>query len=283
MPHGLDRAFERRVLPWMSYDNMAAAGSVVSSVADMSRWLRMLLNEGSLDGRQILQASTVEELLRPQILISGPGHNPFADEGGYNSYALGWSRGEMHGYQFVSHGGGIFGFPAFMAILPELDIGIVVLANGSTYTPYYPHKEIAARVVDLLLKLPSRNLRDTYLEQHQALATRVESFYQQLNGARKSDEKPNWSPAELVGRYVDKLAGKLDIRYQNGTLRAAIEGAGAFSGTLEHWHGNTFRLWYDGGDGGAFAGTEVTFVADDTGNISHLDGKFLGQYYHVSE
>ena len=40
MPHGVDREGARRVLAWQSYDSMQAAGSVVSSAAEMANWLQ---------------------------------------------------------------------------------------------------------------------------------------------------------------------------------------------------------------------------------------------------
>ncbi|MDH3225305.1 MAG: beta-lactamase family protein, partial [Gemmatimonadota bacterium] len=76
MPHGVDRHGERRVLPWQSYDNLQAAGSVVSSATDMANWLRMHLSGGTYEGIQVLGKSTVEEILAPQILT--PGYFMFA-------------------------------------------------------------------------------------------------------------------------------------------------------------------------------------------------------------
>ena len=64
MPHGFDRDGERRVLPWQSYDNMQAAGSVASSVLDLARWLRMHLDDGRLDGVTVLQPATLADPLR---------------------------------------------------------------------------------------------------------------------------------------------------------------------------------------------------------------------------
>ena len=73
------------------------------------------------------------------------------------TYGLGWSRTTFEGRAYISHGGGIFGFPAYAAMLPEIGAGVVVLANGSLWTPYYPHHEIAARVFAHLLGTEPRD------------------------------------------------------------------------------------------------------------------------------
>ena len=55
----------------------------------------------------------------------------FADDTS-GTYALGWSRTTFEGHPYLSHGGGIFGFPAYVALLPDIAAGVVVLANGRT-------------------------------------------------------------------------------------------------------------------------------------------------------
>jgi len=57
-----------------SVDLVNAAGSVWSSVSDMSKWLRMLLREGvAEDGTRILSEATVNEMFTPQTLVT-PSH-----------------------------------------------------------------------------------------------------------------------------------------------------------------------------------------------------------------
>ena len=123
--------------------------NMVSNVMDMANWLIMQVNAGDFEGVQVLNASTVQEMHAPQI--SSQSTFLFTDEGRPVSYGMGWTRETFNGKTYLSHGGGIFGFPAYAALLPEIKAGIVVLANGSTWTPYYPHQEITARVFSRLL------------------------------------------------------------------------------------------------------------------------------------
>ena len=116
MPHGVDREGARRVLAWQSYDSMQAAGSVVSSAAEMANWLRMHLARGRLGDRAVLGAATVEEMHAPQV-ASGATFL-FADDITSSTYALGWHLTTFEGHPYLSHGGGIFGFPAYVALLP---------------------------------------------------------------------------------------------------------------------------------------------------------------------
>jgi CubicO group peptidase (beta-lactamase class C family) len=278
MPHGRDRRGTRRVLPWMSYDAMAAAGSVVSSVDDMARWLRMHLGGGAFDGIQVLSEQTVTELHAPQIPTTT--YFLFADEP-YATYAMGWSRSRFRNMTLISHGGGIFGFPAYAAFVPEHGIGIVVLANGSTWTPYYPHQDVVAWVLQRLLNLEPEDWHARVNAETEAILERVRQHHEKSETEREDDQPPSLPLAAYAGRYSDDLAGDLDIRLDGGELRLAFPGAGAYSGTLEHWQGDEFRLWHDGGDGGAWASTQVTFLLGESADVNTLDMGFFGVYRRV--
>ena len=155
MPHGTARDGSRRVLSWQSYDAMQSAGSVVSSVTDLTNWIRLHLNRGILDGEVVLSESTISEMHTPQI----PTDEGFVfGDGQRGAYGLGWRLSSFEGRKYVWHSGGIFGFPAYVAMLPEVGVGVAVLGNGALWTPYYPHQEVVARVFARVLGTPDRGL-----------------------------------------------------------------------------------------------------------------------------
>ena len=275
MPHGVDREGDRRVLPWQSYDNLQAAGSVVSSATDMVNWLRMHLAAGTFDGTQVLGPTTVEEILAPQILT--PGYFLFADQG-HDAYGFGWSHGTFQGQTYLSHGGGIFGFPAYVAMLPESGAGVVVLANGSLWTPYYPHQEIAAWVFARLLGVEGRDWHAEGMAATEAILRQVDQAITARDASKIPDTAPALPLEDLAGVYESEVAGSLTVSLGDGGLRLAFPGAGAFSGDLEHWHYNTFMLHYHGGDGQAWASSLATFRIGTGGEVIGLDLARLGEY-----
>ncbi|NNM32601.1 MAG: serine hydrolase [Gemmatimonadetes bacterium] len=275
MPHGMDRDGNRRVISWQSYDNLQAAGNIVSSAADMANWIRMHLAGGTFEGTQVLGDTTLEEILAPQIHT--PGYFMFADEG-YDTYGLGWTRQEFQGRTYVSHGGGIFGFPAYVAMLPELRAGVVVLANGSLWTPYYPHQEIAAWVFARLLGVEGRDWHGEAMARTEAILQQVDRALAARDASRVPDTDPSVALDAFVGTYESDVAGPLTVSLADSGLRLAFPGSGAFSGDLEHWHFDTFMLHYDGGDGQAWANSFATFQIGATGNVTGLDLARLGEY-----
>ena len=277
MPHGLDRDGERRVLSWQSYDNMQAAGSVVSSAAEMANWLRMQLGGGRFEGRAVLSEATVAEMHAP--LVDAGTTFIFADSAA-GTYGLGWSQTTFEGRAYVSHGGGIFGFPAYAAMLPEIGAGVVVLANGSLWTPYYPHQEVAARVFAHLLGTEPRDWHGTVMEQTGAILQQVEQTYAAQDSARVPGTRPSRPIKEYVGRYADLHgAGHAEVADAGeGRLRVHFGEPGTFSGDLEHWNHDVFRLYFDGGDGQAYGSSFVTFTVESEAGVTVMDLGFMGQY-----
>ena len=280
MPHGIDRAGARRILPWQSYDNMQAAGSVVSNAVDMAAWLRMHLAAGRLGDAVVLSPETVAELHSPQIEATT---SFMFSDGSPNFYAMGWHRDGFEGREYVSHGGGIFGFPAYAAMLPELGAGVVVLANGSMWTPYYPHQEIAAWVFAQLLDLDPRDWHAESMVHTAAIMERVEVALAARSTPEVTGTQASLEAAEYTGSFEGDLGERLSVELRGDQLALQYAGAGAFSGVLEHWQDDTFRLFYDGGDGQAFSSSLATFVLGEGGKegIEALDLGQLGRYSRV--
>jgi CubicO group peptidase (beta-lactamase class C family) len=98
--------------------SVAPAGSIHSSVTDMTAWLRFQLGKGAFGGKRLIQEATLAETRTKQIPIHGLG-----------GYGLGWFVRDWNGQPFIEHGGNIDGFSASVGFLPDSDIGYVYLCN----------------------------------------------------------------------------------------------------------------------------------------------------------
>ena len=292
MPHGKYRNTYRKVLPWQSYDNLQPAGSIVSNVVDMANWIRFHINEGKFENQQVISKNNLLEMHKPQI--ENIGYFLFADstnevklgraEGitsSKNYYGLGWSIGTFQREVHLSHGGGIFGFPAFISFLPEKNAGVVVLANGSLWTPYYPHHEITAYIYSKLFDLEQKDLHHIMMNKTNAIIDQVNSLYKTRNSQRNSSAKQTLPIEDYLGLYESKLAGPFEIKLEDTLLRLEFKGKGAFSGQLEHWYDNTFILYFDGGDGQAYESSLITFIIENSKNVTGVDLGSFGRYNRI--
>lgn len=105
-------------LPMFNLEPIGPAGSVNSNVVDMAQWLRLQLGGGEVDGKRVISNERLLETWSPQIEI-----------GGGADYGLGWMLREHDGRKVVEHGGAIDGFTAEVALIPEENLGYVLLMN----------------------------------------------------------------------------------------------------------------------------------------------------------
>lgn len=61
-------------IPFCRIDNLAPAGSISSSVNDMSKWETMQLANGKFEGRQIVPASAIAQTRWPHSILGNGGH-----------------------------------------------------------------------------------------------------------------------------------------------------------------------------------------------------------------
>ena len=107
----------------------------------------------------------------------------------------------------VYHGGGIFGFPAFVAFFPDDGLGVAVMANGSTISPYYPHQEVVQWVAQRMLDLPPRDVHSETL----AAIAGIQAMYEDAIEKRKAEADasvpPTLAAKAYSGEYVSGAEG----------------------------------------------------------------------------
>ncbi len=109
------------------YRSAAPAGWVMSSAEDMGRWLSLFINEGQLDGKQIVEQDTIRELLSPAV--------SFEKDGYPAEYAMGWIiLTDNNGTKRLWHAGNTPSYLADILILPDYKTGVAVMANSQTGT-----------------------------------------------------------------------------------------------------------------------------------------------------
>ncbi|MFC2164677.1 serine hydrolase [Acidobacteriota bacterium] len=121
-----------RELPRRVVDNVGPAGSIVSTVLDMAQWVRFQLGRGEFEGKRLLSETQHKETWKRQMKIEGGA-----------GYGFGWILSRWEKQRVITHGGNTDGFAAQVALLPESNLGFVLLANV-TATPL---QELALNMV----------------------------------------------------------------------------------------------------------------------------------------
>ncbi|MBS1855545.1 MAG: serine hydrolase [Acidobacteria bacterium] len=231
-------------LPQENVDNNAPAGAIVSSVADLSRWLTVQLNGGAIEGtRRLFSAAQSREMWSPVTIIpiEEPGkeaHPAFAaTRSTFNTYALGWGVRDYRGRKLVGHTGMLSGFVSRTAMLPDLKLGIVVLTNAESTGA---HSAIVNTVLDHYLGAPETDWIAAYQARDRKEKADAEESIRKSGGARHADTKPSLPVASYAGRYRDPWYGDIRIEEHEGKLSIYFTHSADLAGDLEHWQYDTF-------------------------------------------
>lgn len=97
-----------------------APGGLVSSVAEMAKWVRLFLDDGTVDGERLLSRDGVASMRAP---VGTFGTRVDGTEVGYG---YGLMVEEMLGDRVVGHGGSVAVSNAWFGYLEDADLGVVV-------------------------------------------------------------------------------------------------------------------------------------------------------------
>jgi hypothetical protein len=97
------------------------AGTMYSSLNDLSRFAMAFLNEGKLDGKQVFARSVIQQMSTPRAKqLSATDAT---------SYGYGLFINDYRGVHTWWHEGSMTGYMAFMLFAPEQRVAVIVLSN----------------------------------------------------------------------------------------------------------------------------------------------------------
>ena len=224
-------------------DVFAAVGGIWSSANDMGRWMQMLLADGKFDGKTVLDAKVVAEMETPQMPIqSGTG---VGDEirtwmpgGTFYTYGLGLFVQDNGGHKVVWHAGDIDGMASAMALVPDAQFGIAVVSNMDHADARFA---IVAHVLQAMLGAPPHDVEPALLAAAQKDRAEGDAIEKKFADTRKPGARPPLPLADYAGAYKDDLDGRAQVELEHGRLVLRL-GNPDFTGDLEPWHDNTFRV-----------------------------------------
>jgi len=213
-PYFFDGAGYSRLHYAKNDTNMHAAGGLLSSAADLAKFLEIQMNEGRLDGRQVFPASVIAETHRSMVSQS-------AEAGAFSKhgYGLGWDLATYAGEEVIQHNGGFSAFNAQLSFMPKRRFGVVVMANEASMGG-----GAAAAVVeyayDRLLRLPGLaekwNARLTQLPD--IIAATKQRIAAELTRRAARPKLMNRPLAAYAGNFENDDWGRITTRLQGGRL-----------------------------------------------------------------
>lgn len=244
-------------IPFRNIDSMGPAGSINSTVADMSRWILFHLDKEKRDEKKIISESNLNQTYTPQMVIQEPLKH---DELLHSSYGMGWAVMPYRGHHMLCHGGGIDGFSAQVTLLPRDNIGVVILTNlGGTPIPII----VAFNVCDRLLGLDEIPWSQRTKEQVEKAKDEAEKAKEKMAKERKTGTKPSHPLEDYAGEFEHPGYGIISVEVEDDHLKGTYN---SMSRVLEHYHYDTFmiNMW------NSTTKFAIAFSIDARGNVGSL-------------
>ena len=270
---------EVRRLPFNNNDSIAPAGAISSNAGEMANWVRLFLNKGTFEGKQILSPQVVRALQSQQTVIPvGPLTERLFPSTHFQGYGMGWFVRDYRGRKVVEHGGNVDGMTAQVGMLPEENLGVVVLSNMNS-TPF--PGALMYRVFDAFLGDADgqTDLSAEYLKLVREGEAQAKAREQEPGEKRAPDAKPTLPLEGYAGTYANELYGEASVTLEGGKLYLRFNEAA--QGALEHREKDTFRItWSNPLFVEAVGKTPISFLING-GEVVGLKAQDLADYKRV--
>ncbi|CAN5420728.1 serine hydrolase [soil metagenome] len=247
MPKSLNRTVPHTLIdgrlsaiPYAQLDGLAPAGSISSSVSDMSKWAMALLNDGKVGARQVIPLSAIKATREAQDIVGSTHY--LNGEDGYELYGLGWFIQDYAGHRIVSHTGGVSGYVTSVTLVPQEHLGIIVLTNTDQNAFY---EAVKWEIMDAYFKMRYRNYSDVYLTAFKAEAGKEQVKDKMLRDSVALNPQPALPVSNYTGKYVNDLYGSMVITQgEKNDLEIRFEHHPKMFAHLQPLGGNRFYVTF---------------------------------------
>ena len=224
---------------------IAPAGAINSNVQDLSRWVIALLNKGKVDGKQVIPEAVLRETMAPSLAMP----NAALETRGWGEnlnqyYGMGRWVSSYRGHLLALHGGDLPGFHSQISIMPNDNIGVIVLVIGDHVAPLYNGLtyDIYERLLGLSLTPWSERLNEIRLK-NKAAGTKARAV---ADVGRVPDTKPSHPLDDYAGEFIHPAYGVVTVAHGDKGLSFDFHG---IKMPLSHFHYDRFDTPDDEEDG----------------------------------
>jgi len=263
-PHGREENINIPIA-WEDWEEIGATGGLISSVKDISKWMIFNLNNGIHGKDSLLSKETRNMVWTPHnnFMVDHTSKNDF--ERHFSSYGLGWGLSDYHGKLRVGHTGGYDGMITAITLIPDENLGVVVLTNGMKS----PIMAATYTALDKFLNVESKDWSADLLKQRNNYEKK-DSRISDRKEKRVPNTKPSVALEKYVGLYKSDIYGDIKITQEKKQLRMEFEHSPDLSATLNHWHYDVWEIKWDQKHAWFSFGT-VKFNTDNNMEITGID------------
>lgn len=222
-----------------------AAGGIVSNADDMSKWVLVQLNKGkygtNLD-KQLFSEQRQSEMWK-LYAVQDADPNPRYNQH-FSGYGLGWNLSDIKGNLNVSHTGGLPGMLSIVTMVPDLNLGIIILTNTDDGGAGV-FSSVSQTIIDSYLGLNDFGWVDKFAGYFQSQKNTgddvVKKVWETVNKAKSTKIKND----DFVGQYQDKWFGKIEVFLKGNQLWFKSLRSPKLNGPMQFYKANTFAIKWE--------------------------------------
>ncbi len=259
------------VLP--DYEEMinGSAGGILSNVDDISNWMLVHLNKGKYGEnleKSLFSEASQHEMWKIHTTLDvnrNPRYNSH-----FSGYGLGWGLTDLKGNLSVSHTGGLPGMLSRTVLIPDLNLGVVILTNTADGGAGV-FGAVSRSIVDSYLGLDDYKWTDKYYDYFQKQQSAGDSITTSVWKTVKAANSKHVKPQDYVGIYKDNWFGTIEVFFKNNQLWFKSHRSPKLNGKMSFYKANTFAIkWeYQDMNADAFA----MFSLDEEGKAQGIKMK----------
>jgi CubicO group peptidase (beta-lactamase class C family) len=260
---------ELRTVAPLTWSNNAGAGGIYSSVHDMARWMQVQLAQGKLEnGKPLFSPKTQQamwQMITPQVVPEPSVPQLAAARPNFAGYGEGWSLSDYRGQKLVWHTGGWPGMVSRVTLVPEKNLGVVVLTNQEVGAAF---NAVTMAVLDAYFGAPDTDWVAAYAAAVAKAQDKADEGWAAHQAARDPKSTPSLALGGYAGTYRDPWYGEVFVEPRGKALRLRFGKTAQLVGTMEHWQHDTFIVRWD--DRSLNADAFVNFSLDPDGKVREV-------------
>jgi hypothetical protein len=250
-----------------------AAAGIYTSTNDLSKWVIAQLNHGKYgesNQNQLFSEAVHKEMWTPQTILPITGMKPYSCN--FKTYGLGWQLADINGHLQVSHTGGLDGIVTQTIMIPDLQLGIIVLTNQQSGAAF---NAISNTIKDSYLGLKFTDHVTTLSQERKQKEVNADKITDEVWAKVDNNQirREKIDPIKFVGVYRDKWFGEVTIYATKGTLRFASKRSPRLTGSIFLYNENNFVVKWDNKT--FHADAHIFFDVDENGFGRHFKMKAI--------
>lgn len=228
------------------FQKFPATSGISLSAEDFSKWLAMLANQGTFNGKQIVSRGTFSKLESNIAEIKNLKDDDltflksrFSREG--LCYGMGMFKSKYfdngeNGRDIIFHMGGIYGSTAFLAVSPNDDLAVGVTCNLGGVAQTFFCEYMVNQFLDLAFGFSKIDWVQADIDRKNFYRNKQHEFHRNLaeKNPTPMDEIENY-----LGIYSSEIYGDITVSNENGNLKISN---GIKSTFLNHINGSIFSF-----------------------------------------